>query len=278
MSIFAKSSSKTPEKPRSFFARINLRLPWLKLVVVIFIGLVAILDLLDLTISKLGDLSNNFPTAPMAKHVKATERTFADKKLVALTFDDGPSSEVTPRLLDLLTEKNTVATFFMLGRMVRNNPEILKRARNEGHEIASHTMHHQNLIRIPVASAEADINEAKSVFVSITGQTPSLTRPPYGNSNDAVSSIMGTPLILWSVDTLDWKSRDPAAIIEVAMNQVHDGAIILMHDIYPTTAEAVSTLIDILRADGYEFATISELARARNINLSAGVSYYSFRP
>lgn len=282
MSTSAKLSSKKPktseEKPRSFFARINIRFPWLKLVTVIIIGLAAILDLLDLTISKTDNLSDDFPTTPMSKHVKATERNLDGKKLVALTFDDGPSPDTTPRLLDILAEKNTLATFFMLGTRARSSPDIVSRANKETHEIASHTMYHQNLIRIPISSAEADINEAKSVFSNILGRTPVFTRPPYGNFNNAVSASAGTPLILWSVDTLDWKNRDAAVIIETTMSQIHDGAIILMHDIHPTTIEAVPTLIDALRANDYEFVTISELAQSRGINLSAGASYYSFRP
>ena len=214
---------------------------------------------------------------PMLYHVRATERNLEGKKLVALTFDDGPSAETTPRLLDILEQKDVRATFFMLGNMARSNPDVVKMVQNDWHEIASHTMYHQNLIRIPTASAQADINEAKAVLEGILGRKPSLTRPPYGNSNSTIRESIGTPIILWSVDTLDWKNKDTNSIVSTTMDQVSDGAIILMHDIHPTSVDAIPTLVDTLRNEGYEFATVSELAQAKKINLSPGEIYYNIR-
>ncbi|MBQ3474394.1 polysaccharide deacetylase family protein [Candidatus Saccharibacteria bacterium] len=275
MSTRDKSSSK--KKP-SLFRRLNLRLPWLKLVAVILIGVIIILDLLDLTISKSSDLKNAFPTTPMSKHVKATERVLKGKKLVALTFDDGPSPSTTPALLDILSEKSVLATFFMLGNMAQNNPGIVKRIEREGHEVASHTMYHQNLVLLSRGAVQSDVNEAKTVFSNILGHTPKLTRPPYGNFNDAVFSSTNTPLILWSVDPQDWRNKDASTILGITLNQVHDGAIILLHDIYPTTVEAVSSIVDTLRDSGYEFTTVSELAEIRDVDLSSGEYYYNFLP
>lgn len=262
---------------RSFFRRIDIRFPWLKIVTICLIVIVALIDLFGLTISRVDDPVKKVRVAPMSHHVRA-RRDYSGKKLVALTFDDGPSPETTPRLLDILYEKDVLATFFALGKMARNNPDIILRAKKEGHTVASHTMYHQNLIRISASAVESDVSEAKSVLKSILGQSPTLTRPPYGNINNAVRSSTGTPLILWSVDTLDWKSRDVSAIIETTKAQVHDGAIILMHDIYDTTVDAVPIIIDDLRKDGYEFVMISELAKARGVELVAGNSYYNFRP
>ena len=241
------------------------------------IGLLAILDLLDLTISGATSPTARARLAPMSQHVRI-RRDYSGKKLVALTFDDGPSSETTPRLLDILFEKDVPATFFMLGSRARNNPDIVKRAEKEYHVVASHTMYHHNLIRIPTAAAEADINESKSVFKSILGHSTKLTRPPYGNTINAVSNIIDTPMILWSVDPEDWQNQDPSTILTIIKSQVHDGAIILMHDIYPTSVDAVPIIVDSLRNDGYEFATIPELAKARKTNLISGASYYNFRP
>ena len=239
--------------------------------------MLAILDLLDLTISKVTDSAMRARLAPMSQHVRI-RRDYGGKKLVALTFDDGPSADTTPRLLDILFEKDVPATFFMLGSRARNNPDIVKRAEREYHIVASHTMYHQNLIRISAIAAEADINESKSVFKSILGHTPELTRPPYGNTNNIVSGIIGTPMILWSVDPADWKNQDPNAILSVIKSQLHDGAIILMHDIYPTSVDAVPAIIDNLRSDGYEFVTIPELAKARHAKLLSGTIYFNFRP
>ena len=277
MSTSAKSSSEKP-KGSNLFQRLNIRFPWLKLYLVIFIGLVAILDLLDLTISKITNLDQSFPRTPMAKHIKATDRVLEGKMLVALTFDDGPSPSTTPALLDILSKKNTLATFFMLGSMAENNPDIVKRIEREGHEIANHTMYHQNLVWLSPEEIQSDINASKAVFSNIIKRTPALTRPPYGNYNDVVSSIANTPLILWSVDTLDWQNRNPETILNITLNQVHDGAIILLHDIHPTSVEAVPAIIDALRERGYEFTTVSELAGIRKVKLSAGEGYYNFRP
>ena len=270
------ADSKSPH--RSFLRRIDLRLPWLKLIAVIIIGIIILADLCDLTISRTGDLGARAIVAPMVKHARVTKRDLEGKMLIALTFDDGPSSATTPSLLDILYDEEVPATFFILGSMARNNPDLVKRIEKEGHEVASHTMYHQNLIRISTAAVESDIGEANATFMEILGHSPSLTRTPYGNTNDIVRSRIGTPIILWSVDTLDWQNKDPAAILENTLNQVHDGAIILMHDIHPTSVEAVPSLINALRNAGYEFVTVSELAKIRGVALSAGATYYNFRP
>ena len=113
---------------------------------------------------------------------------------------------------------------------------------------------------------------------SIIGHSPIYVRPPYGNINDNVRVAVNKPMILWSVDSEDWLSKNPELIVATAMNEVHDGAIILMHDIYPTTVDAVPTLIDTLRNEGYEFATIKELTSIRGVKLVPGEAYYNFLP
>ena len=264
-------------REKSFFRRIDIRFPWLKIVAICFVGLMALLDLLDVTISGVTDPTMRARVAPMTQHVRI-RRDYSDKKLVALTFDDGPSPATTPRLLDILFEKDVPATFFMLGSMARNNPDIVKRAKAEYHVVASHTMYHQNLIHISAGAVQSDIAEANSVFKGILGYVPNLARPPYGNINNTVRSAIGTPMILWSVDTLDWKSKNVDSILATTKAQVHDGAIILLHDIYDTSVDAVPLIIDELRKDGYEFVTIPELARERKVNLVSGTAYYNFRP
>ncbi|MBQ3296537.1 polysaccharide deacetylase family protein [Candidatus Saccharibacteria bacterium] len=297
ISIYIDSNTKTRKRSRSagakalnatkittkhsqgsFFHRLDVRFPWLKLIATVVVCIIAILDLANFTISKVTETDDKIRIAPMSHHVKATERTLEGKKLVALTFDDGPSAATTPRLLDILTEKDLPATFFMLGSTARANPDIVRRIENDHHEIASHTMYHQNLVTIPADAARADINEAKTAITEILGHGPAYTRPPYGNLNDTVITSVGTPIILWSVDSEDWRSKDPNSIISVTMSEVYDGAIILMHDIYPTSVDAIPALVDTLRGAGYEFATISELARARNIPLNPGSIYYNLTP
>lgn len=267
--------SRGKESRSNLFQRLNIRFPWLKVVFVVAIGAIVVLDLLDVTVPRTGEPLNKIRVAPMSKHVKATDRVLVGKKLVALTFDDGPSSVTTPRLLDILLEKDVPATFFMLGSQARNNPDIVKRADREWHEVASHTMYHQNLPRISAAAAASDINEAKDTLNSILGHSVRYTRPPYGNISDSVRAAAGTPLILWSVDTLDWQNRNVEIIMANVKRQVSDGGIILMHDIYDTSVDAVGMIIDELRNDGYEFATIPEIARERGLTLENGAAYRS---
>lgn len=266
---------------RSFLRRIDARFPFLKVAVILILGAIMIFDLLDLTISKIGDPESKNLIAPMLIHIKATERPeriLEGKKLVALTFDDGPSAETTPRLLEILYEKNVPSTFFMLGSRVRANPDLVQEAAKLGNEIASHTYSHQNLIRISASAVAEDISATRDAFSDVLGSIPALTRPPYGNINDNVRRSVGTPLILWSVDTLDWKYKNTDSIMSYTLSEVYDGAIILMHDIHPTSVDAVPTLIDTLRSDGYEFVTVSELASLRGVELSSGNTYYGFRP
>ena len=263
---------------RSFFRRIDIYFPWLKLVAVLVLGVLMILDLLDLTVPKVGDPYDKIKIAPMSKHVRSTDRVLDGKRLVALTFDDGPSAATTPALLDILAEKDVLATFFMLGMMVRNNPELAVRIEKEGHDAVSHTMYHQNLARISPEAAEADILETKEVFKGVLGHKPSFARPPYGIFDGRVLGIMKTPAVLWSVDAEDWRHRDADAIVSSVMSQIHDGAIILMHDIYASSVEAVPKLVDAAREAGYEFVTVSELAKYRGVDLVAGETYYRLSP
>lgn len=274
----SKTKITTKKAEGTFLHRIDLRFPWLKLATVIVIGIIIILDLLSLTISSTGEQGIRARVAPMSKHLRATDRVLEGKKLVVLTFDDGPSEATTPRLLDILAEKDVPATFFMLGSKAKANPKIVKRASKEGHEVASHTMYHQNLVRISVDAVKSDVNEAKSAIKDILGRNPRFTRPPYGNINDNVRSTVGTPMILWSVDTEDWRSKNVDSILSTAMSELHDGAIILMHDVYPTSVDAVPKLIDAVREKGYEFASLSEITKVRDVKLKNGVAYYNFRP
>ncbi len=262
--------------------RVDRNWPWIKIGLPVVLALFAYVMTTGVLRRTIWEGELVVPNAPMAIQAEVPNmvyrRTTEGKKLLALTFDDGPRAETTPKLLDILMENDAVATFFQLGFKVRNEPEITRRAKREGHEVASHTMWHQNLIRVPRTAAEEDIAEAKKVFVDVIGEAPSLTRMPYGNSDSFTAKVTGTPLIYWSVDTRDWESLDRDAVVEQTLDAVYDGAIVLMHDIHPSTIEAVPIVIEKLREDGYEFVTVSELARMRGVELKAGETYYGFRP
>lgn len=214
------------------------------------------------------------PEAP--KPVTVPQNT--GRKLVALTFDDGPSASTTGRLLDILAAKKVKVTFFVLGNMAQRSPALIQREVAEGHEVESHTMSHQNLVKLSGAAIQDEIAGADAVLKSVTGSPAKLVRPPYGSVNATVRANVGKPMIIWTVDPEDWKYRNAATVRANVVSRTFDGAIVLMHDIHSTTVDAVGAIIDDLRAAGYEFLTVSELAAERGVVLQNGASYGSFRP
>lgn len=217
-------------------------------------------------------------TVPATETPPVKREDLGAKKLVALTFDDGPSAVTTPRLLDILAEKQVKVTFFVVGNMAQKAPEILQREKVEGHEVGSHTMTHANLKKATVAGIQWEKQAMDELFQNVLGVKVQLMRPPYGVINDTVRAQIGQPMILWTVDPEDWKYKNAESVRSKVLSGVFDGAIVLMHDIYPTTVDAVPQIIDELRAAGYEFLTVSELAAQRGVTLQSGWSYGSFRP
>lgn len=175
---------------------------------------------------------------------------------MALTFDDGPGI-ATERLLDILRDKGTKATFFVLGSMAERRPDVVQRAVAEGHEIGNHTMNHKNFNQIDSGAINWEIWHSAEVLGGITGVGVKYLRPPYGIVNGVVKAA--GPVILWSVDPRDWRDRDASVVRQRVLGAAHDGAIVLMHDIYGSTVDAVPGIIDGLRAGGYTMVTLSEL-------------------
>lgn len=188
-------------------------------------------------------------------------------KYVALTFDDGPSSKVTPRVLETLKEFDAVATFFMLGSQVDYYSELAKKVAENGHEIASHTESHKDLTKLSVRGIRQELATSRDKITKATGQVPTLVRPPYGAYNETVKKIAGEnqeSIILWSVDSLDWKSRNATAVNAQILKTIRPGSIVLMHDIHPSTADALPKLLSTLKEQGYEFVTVSQLLSLQN--------------
>jgi len=196
--------------------------------------------------------------------------------MVALTFDDGPSKH-TNRILDCLAKYNAKATFFVVGNSVSAYPNVLKRAYDMGMEIGNHTMTHPNLKTLSADGVSRELNNVANKVSAITGAKPKLLRPPYGNYNSTVSSVAGMPLILWSIDTLDWKTRNADKTVSCVLNEVKDGSIILMHDLYEPTASAAERIIPELIKRGYKLVTVSELAQAKGYTLTNGKAYSSLK-
>ncbi|MBV9656478.1 MAG: polysaccharide deacetylase family protein [Verrucomicrobia bacterium] len=182
---------------------------------------------------------------------------------IAMTFDDGPSAALTPGLLDLLKQKGVHVTFFVLGSLAKDHPEILRRAVAEGHEIANHSWDHPNLGKMPDESVSSQLNRTKDIITAATGKPCDLLRPPYGSMTALqrhwFHDQLGYKIILWSVDPLDWKDHNPSLITRRLVDGARPGSIMLAHDIHKTTIEAMPAVLDELLAKGFKFVTVSEL-------------------
>ncbi len=176
---------------------------------------------------------------------------------VALTFDDGPSI-YTDGLLDILKEHGVRATFFVVGQSAKIHSETIRRMDREGHQIGNHTWNHPNLTYLSPEEIREQIRLTDSIISQIIGETPQHMRPPYAAYNEYVLAATDMPVILWSVDPLDWKDRD-SEIVAARIIASPAGAIILAHDIHRTTVEAVPSIIASLKSKGIHFVTVTEL-------------------
>lgn len=199
-------------------------------------------------------------------------------KLAAITFDDGPSATTTPKLLDGLKARGVKATFFMLGQSAKNNMDVVRRVYDEGHELASHSWNHPDLNTLSDSQVRNQLDSTTEVLDQVCGKGSYLLRAPYGNANSRVRKIAGVPLIYWTVDPEDWKYRNASTVRNNIVKNTYDGAIILVHDIYSSSVEGALMAIDDLQDQGYEFVTVSELHRRRNIPLENGEWHYSCKP
>jgi peptidoglycan-N-acetylglucosamine deacetylase len=186
-----------------------------------------------------------------------------DGPYIAMTFDDGPSPHLTPRLLDILKERGIKATFFVVGQNAAEYPDILRRMAFEGHEIANHSWSHPALTKLGAEGVRKQIENTSDVIAKVTGKRPVLMRPPYGATssilNKRLTEEYGLKVILWSVDPLDWRYRNSNRVYNSIVQNTHPGSIILTHDIHATTVAAMPVTLDALSAKGYKFVTVSEL-------------------
>lgn len=197
-----------------------------------------------------------------------------DKPMIALTFDDGPSKK-TERILDVLEQYNAHATFFVVGTQLEKFPELTKRASDLGCEVGNHTYNHKNLTKISPDEIREQINGVNALVLEATGKEIALVRPPYGAGikDETVKENVPYPLIMWTIDTLDWSTRDTESTIAAIRQDVKDGSIVLMHDLYDATAAAVETIVPELIEQGYQLVTVSEMFAAKGIVLEPGKYY-----
>lgn len=196
-------------------------------------------------------------------------------KAVALTFDDGPSTVNTPKILATLKKYNAHATFFVVGTRVSAGADVLKQEIAQGCEIANHSWDHANLSRMNMKQVNKEYDKTAKLVKNLTGVKVSYLRPPYGSISDTMRKKLKHPMVLWSVDTLDWKSRNAKAVLKEVKKQVSDGDIILMHDIHPSTAEAIEKVIPWLVKQDYDILTVSELMERKGIKMKNGKAYGS---
>lgn len=198
------------------------------------------------------------------------------KPMIALTFDDGPGAEAG-RILDLLEKYNARATFFMVGPMVNRHPETVKRISDLNCELGNHSTNHPNLAKLDVTRIKKEIQTTTDAIEKATGgKGPTVMRPPFGAVNETVKQTVGFPIIMWSVDTMDWKTRNTQKTIDSVMTNAKDGSIVLMHDIHKSSVDAAVQIIPKLIEKGYQLVTVSELAEARGVHLENGVKYSQF--
>ena len=198
------------------------------------------------------------------------------KPMVALTFDDGPQPSVGNRIMDCLAQYGGKATFFMVGERVGSYKTEVQRMVAEGHEVANHTMNHKYLQKLGVAQIQAQVNQGNDAIQAACGVRPTLLRLPGGNHNATVLANAGMPMIQWNVDTLDWKTRNADKTVAAVLNHVKDGDIILMHELYGATGDAVARIVPELHKRGFQMVTVSQMAAAKGRSLEAGKLYSSF--
>jgi peptidoglycan-N-acetylglucosamine deacetylase len=187
-------------------------------------------------------------------------------KAVALTFDDGPDGEWTPKILDILQQKKVKATFFVIGKQAREYPDMLRRIYADGHVIGDHTLDHVDLTKLDAQQVDQEIEQCSFIIHEIIGKTPRLVRPPFGFHNATVDNTIYSKdriIVLWSLDTEDWTGLDAATVKARVLPKMQNGFIVLQHDgVNPKlggSVQALPDIIDGLKAQGYTFVTISEL-------------------
>lgn len=187
-----------------------------------------------------------------------------NKKMIALTFDDGPS-KYTDKIIDLLNKYDTSGTFFVLGNKVEMYKDTIVKAIEQGSEIGNHSYNHKWLIKLNKTEFIDQINRTQSILKNTVNYTPTLLRPTYGSVNDEIKNNTTLDIVLWNIDTLDWKLKNYKDIANRVIGKVEDGDIVLMHDIHERTLKALEIILPKLKAEGYQLVTVSELKKAQEL-------------
>ena len=198
-------------------------------------------------------------------------------KYVALTFDDGPRYETTQVLLDGLKERGAQATFFVIGTQIlcSGNSQLLERMVKEGHQIGNHTYSHERLLSAHESIVIEEIQKNNVILKNLLGEEDYWLRPPYGLIDSSRAKLVETPMIYWTLDPEDWKWLDAKKVVELVVENIKAGDIVLLHDFYPSSVEAALEIIDALQPEGYVFVTVKELFNIYGVTPEDGILYAS---
>lgn len=218
---------------------------------------------------------STMPMAPPAGARLSYSSVSIKEPVVAMTFDDGPHPSLTPKLLDLLKERNIKCTFFLIGQNVKAYPNIVRRILAEGHEIGAHTYTHCSLTSRSDDQIRSELKKSEEVLMAAASYRPQLIRPPYGAINTRIKQMMfsefGYSTIMWSVDPQDWRRPGVSVVTSRLINGARPGSIMLAHDIHPPTLQAMPAMFDQLLAKGYQFVTVSQLMNMEKAAMPVGV-------
>lgn len=217
----------------------------------------------------------NIRKEKMLLEMEKAEIFTPETKMIALTFDDGPS-EYTNRLLDILSINGAKATFYLVGSRIDYFPDTIKKMDQLKMEFGNHTFNHKYLTNINAQEEYIQLNSVDEKLMNLVEKETKSIRPPGGKMDDKLSVYINKPLILWSVDPMDWSSKNKELIAEHILEHAKDGDIILLHDLYETTVDAMEIVIPELKRQGYELVTVSKIAETKGYRLEAKAVYSKF--
>lgn len=199
----------------------------------------------------------------------------ASKKSICLTFDDGPSA-YTAKVVNTLAKYDAKATFFMVGNRCKLYKSACKKVANTGNQIGSHTYSHAWLNGLDAKGIQRQMKKGKKAIKNNSGTAAAICRTPGGQNSKLIRNNVNMPIIAWSVDTRDWEHHNAQKTLSAVKKGAKDGAIVLMHDLHKTTADAVPSVCKYLKKQGYQMVTIEEMALLKGVKLKAGQVYYNF--
>ena len=224
------------------------------------------------------------PTAESGTETTPETETFdfpydPDRPCLMLTFDDGPSSDLTPRLVEELNARGVKATFFVLGKNAALNHDVIDLEFSSGHEVCSHGYDHQNkLTELSTGEINYQLDETAKVIREITGSDPTYLRPPYGAIDQATADKISVPMMLWTIDPRDWEVRDAEKVRDNILNDAYDGGVVICHDLYESTVQGVLDAVDVLLQDGWQFLTLSQYYQTIGMEPEPGQVYRGRSP